>query len=179
MSKKEEQAYAKRIIDDYVSSIDWRTKENSNVGYSIGGLILHNSSALIANYWLNEVYTPEIAEAHQKASFHIHDLGFLGGYCFEKDVKFLLADGREMSFEEAEKKGITEIDVISYNKETNKKEVKKAKDIGIRGVDDLYQIELEDGTIIKGFTRWHEVVTSNRGLVRFDELTSEDDIIEF
>jgi len=93
MSKKEEQAYAKRIIDDYVSSIDWRTKENSNVGYSIGGLILHNSSALIANYWLNEVYTPEIAEAHQKASFHIHDLGFLGGYCAGWSLRQLVEEG--------------------------------------------------------------------------------------
>ena len=171
--------YSNDIIEDYISSIDWRIKENSNVGFSIGGLILHNSGAITANYWLNNVYTNEIAEAHKNASFHIHDLSMLSGYCFEKDVKFLLADETEMSFEEAEKMGIKEIDIISYNKNTGKKEIKKARDIGIKGVDDLYQIELDDGTIIKGFTKWHEVVTKNRGLVRFDELTSEDEIIEF
>lgn len=93
MSKKAEQEYTKKIIEDYISSADWRTKENSNVEYSIGGLILHNSSALIANYWLNEVYTPEIAEAHKNASFHIHDLGFLGGYCAGWSLRQLVEEG--------------------------------------------------------------------------------------
>ena len=71
----------KVIVDDYLETKDWRVKENSTVNYSIGGLILSNSGAITANYWLSEVYDEEIAEAHRKCDIHLHDLTFLGGYC--------------------------------------------------------------------------------------------------
>ncbi|HBN85757.1 MAG TPA: ribonucleoside triphosphate reductase, partial [Clostridiales bacterium] len=63
----------KKLVNNYVKEEDWRVKENSTVNYSIGGLILHNSGAITANYWLSEVYDEEIAEAHKKAKIHIHD----------------------------------------------------------------------------------------------------------
>lgn len=85
--------YSNDIIEDYISSIDWRIKENSNVGFSIGGLILHNSGAITANYWLNNVYTNEIAEAHKNASFHIHDLSMLSGYCAGWSLRQLIEEG--------------------------------------------------------------------------------------
>lgn len=85
--------YSTDIVEDYISSIDWRIKENSNVGFSIGGLILHNSGAITANYWLNNVYTNEIAEAHKNASFHIHDLSMLSGYCAGWSLRQLIEDG--------------------------------------------------------------------------------------
>ena len=71
----------KEIVDSYVKVTDWRVKENSTVTYSVGGLILSNSGAITANYWLSEVYDDEIANAHRNADIHIHDLSLLTGYC--------------------------------------------------------------------------------------------------
>ena len=67
----------KKTMDDYLKVNDWRVKENSTVTYSVGGLILNNSGALTANYWLSEVYDREIADAHRNADIHIHDLSML------------------------------------------------------------------------------------------------------
>ena len=83
----------KEIVDDYVKSIDWRVKENSTVTYSIGGLILSNSGAITANYWLSEVYDEEIAQAHRNADMHIHDLSMLSGYCAGWSLKQLIEEG--------------------------------------------------------------------------------------
>ncbi len=70
----------KVLVDSYVKNIDWRVKENSTVTYSVGGLILSNSGAITANYWLSEVYDEEIANAHRNADIHLHDLSMLSGY---------------------------------------------------------------------------------------------------
>ena len=71
----------KKIVNSYVHEEDWRVKENSTVTYSVGGLILHNSGSITANYWLSEIYDNEIREAHKNADIHIHDLSMLTGYC--------------------------------------------------------------------------------------------------
>ena len=71
----------KEIVNNYLKINDWRVKENSTVTYSVGGLILSNSGAITANYWLSEVYDEEIANAHRNADIHIHDLSMLTGYC--------------------------------------------------------------------------------------------------
>ena len=71
----------KNVVDNYLKEADWRVKENSTVTYSVGGLILSNSGAITANYWLSEVYDDEIANAHRNADIHIHDLSMLTGYC--------------------------------------------------------------------------------------------------
>ena len=86
---------SKKIIDDYLGLADWRVKENSTVSYSLGGLILSNSGAMIANYWLNDVYTKEIADAHKSGDFHIHDLSMLSGYCAGWSLKQLITEGLE------------------------------------------------------------------------------------
>jgi ribonucleoside-triphosphate reductase len=70
-----------KIMDGYLEQSDWRVRENSNVNYSLGGLILHNSGTVTANYWLNSIYSPEIADAHRSGDMHIHDLGMFSGYC--------------------------------------------------------------------------------------------------
>jgi ribonucleoside-triphosphate reductase len=80
------------VIGDYVSEADWRVKENANIGYSIGGLILRSSERMTAEYWLS-IYPKEIAEAHKSASFHIHDLGWLTGYCAGWSLRELLYEG--------------------------------------------------------------------------------------
>ena len=71
----------KNTVNNYLKINDWRVKENSTVTYSVGGLILSNSGAITANYWLSEVYDEEIAEAHKSADIHLHDLSMLTGYC--------------------------------------------------------------------------------------------------
>ena len=83
----------KELIDSYVKNTDWRVKENSTVTYSVGGLILSNSTAITANYWLSEIYDDEIANAHRSADLHIHDLGMLTGYCAGWSLKQLIQEG--------------------------------------------------------------------------------------
>lgn len=83
----------KEIVDSYVKVEDWRVKENSTVTYSVGGLILSNSGAVTANYWLSEIYDPEIADAHRNADIHIHDLSMLTGYCAGWSLKQLIQEG--------------------------------------------------------------------------------------
>ena len=83
----------KEVIDSYVNVTDWRVKENASISYSIGGLILNNSGAITANYWLNEVYDKEIADAHRNCDLHIHDLSMLTGYCAGWSLRQLLELG--------------------------------------------------------------------------------------
>ena len=84
----------KEIVDNYVNINDWRVKENSTVTYSVGGLILSNSGAITANYWLSEIYDEEISNAHRNADIHIHDLSMLTGYCAGWSLKQLIQEGR-------------------------------------------------------------------------------------
>ena len=83
----------KEIVNSYVKEEDWRVKENSTVTYSVGGLILHNSGSVTANYWLSEIYDEEIASAHRNADIHIHDLSMLTGYCAGWSLKQLIKEG--------------------------------------------------------------------------------------
>lgn len=83
----------KELVDKYLNIADWRVKENSTVTYSIGGLILSNSGAITANYWLSQVYDKEIADAHKNADIHIHDLSMLSGYCAGWSLKQLIQEG--------------------------------------------------------------------------------------
>ncbi|MCR5333232.1 MAG: ribonucleoside triphosphate reductase [Bacilli bacterium] len=83
----------KNVINNYLKVSDWRVKENSTVTYSVGGLILSNSGAVTANYWLSEIYDQEIANAHRNADIHIHDLSMLTGYCAGWSLKQLIQEG--------------------------------------------------------------------------------------
>ncbi len=80
-------------MNGYLSQSDWRVKENANVNFSLGGLILHNSGTLTANYWLKNIYPEEVAEAHTSAAFHIHDLSMFSGYCAGWSIRQLIAEG--------------------------------------------------------------------------------------
>ena len=80
-------------MNGYLSQSDWRVKENANVNFSLGGLILHNSGTITANYWLKNIYPAEVAEAHRTAAFHIHDLSMFSGYCAGWSIRQLIAEG--------------------------------------------------------------------------------------
>ena len=83
----------KQVVNSYINVTDWRVKENSTVTYSVGGLILSNSGAITANYWLSEVYDEEIAKAHRDCDIHIHDLSMITGYCAGWSLKQLIQEG--------------------------------------------------------------------------------------
>ena len=83
----------KDLVDNYLQINDWRVKENSTVTYSVGGLILSNSGAITANYWLSEIYDQEVADAHRSAAIHLHDLSMLTGYCAGWSLKQLIQEG--------------------------------------------------------------------------------------
>ncbi|MBN1698890.1 MAG: ribonucleoside triphosphate reductase [Spirochaetales bacterium] len=80
-------------MDGYLCQSDWRVKENANVNFSLGGLILHNSGTITANYWLKNIYPEEIADAHRNADFHIHDLSMFCGYCAGWSLRQLIQEG--------------------------------------------------------------------------------------
>jgi len=80
-------------MDGYLSQSDWRVNENANVNFSLGGLILHNSGTITANYWLKNVYSPEVAEAHRSGAMHIHDLSMFSGYCAGWSLRQLIEEG--------------------------------------------------------------------------------------
>ena len=92
-SKKTAMIDCDELINKYLKLADWRVKENSTVSYSLGGLILSNSGAVTANYWLSEIYDEEIAEAHKNADIHLHDLSMLSGYCAGWSLKQLIQEG--------------------------------------------------------------------------------------
>ena len=83
----------KETVDKYLNIEDWRVKENSTVTYSVGGLILSNSGAITANYWLSEVYDQEIADAHRNCDIHLHDQSMLTGYCAGWSLRQLIKQG--------------------------------------------------------------------------------------
>ncbi len=151
-----------KIVGSYLNQSDWRTKENSNASFSFPALVMHCSGAVNSAYWLNNVYTPEIAEAHKSAAIHIHDLSMLCGYCFSKKARFMLADGMtSMSFEEAEAQGITEADVLTWDED--KKDTIKihAIDIGLRDTDRaVVVVNLKNGDSLPPCLYDHEFKTT-------------------
>ena len=82
-----------KTMDGYLKKSDWRVQENSNVNFSLGGLILHNSGAVTANYWLNHIYPTEVSKAHTEGDYHIHDLSMFSGYCAGWSLRQLLLEG--------------------------------------------------------------------------------------
>ena len=83
----------KNLVESYTKALDWRVKENSTVTFSLGGLILSNSGAVTANYWLSEIYDQAIADAHRNGDMHLHDLSMLSGYCAGWSLKQLIQEG--------------------------------------------------------------------------------------
>ena len=140
----------KDLVDNYLKVNDWRVKENSTVNYSLGGLILSNSGAITANYWLSEVYDDEIAKAHKDAAIHIHDLSMLSGYCFTGDTRVKTLDGKNHTFKELIDDGVKELWVYAYDHDS--KEIVPAKAINprvTRTTNELVEITMCDGTKIR------------------------------
>jgi ribonucleoside-triphosphate reductase len=81
------------VVDGYLSMMDWKVQENSNMSYSLQGLNVYATENIVSHYWLNKIYPPEIGEAHTNGDLHVHDLGTLGAYCVGWDLKDILLLG--------------------------------------------------------------------------------------
>ena len=139
----------KETMNKYLDSIDWRVKENSTVTYSVGGLILSNSGALTANYWLSEIYDEEIANAHRNVDIHLHDLSMLTGYCFTGDTRVKTLDGSNPTFKELVDNNVTNLWVFAYDQ--IKHEIVPAQAIYprvTRTTNELVKVTLTNGTSI-------------------------------
>ena len=140
----------KELVNSYVNVTDWRVKENSTVTYSVGGLILSNSGAITANYWLSEIYDNEIANAHRNADIHLHDLSMLTGYCFTGDTCIKTLDGKNPSFEELVESGTKELWVFAFDTDKNCVTIAKAINPRVtRTTNELVEIALTSGEIIR------------------------------
>lgn len=155
---------------------DWRTKENSTVGVTLGGLILSNSGTMTSNYWLNEIYDKDIKEAHDKCFIHIHDLSMLSAYCFTGDTRIMTPDGENPSFEELVKRGQQYVDVIAYDK--NKRKFVVAKGVNPRitkSVDRLIKLTFRNGIV--NCTTDHLFMKSNGEFVKAINLVKGDEVM--
>ncbi len=140
----------KDLVNNYLNVNSWRVKENSTVTYSIGGLILSNSGAITANYWLSEIYDDEIANAHRNADMHIHDLSMLTGYCFTGDTRIKTLDGKNPSFEDLVESGTKELWVFAFDADKNCVTIAKAINPRVtRTTNELVEITLTSGEIIR------------------------------
>lgn len=141
---------ATKIVEKYVKVEDWRVKENSTVTYSVGGLILSEAGAITANYWLNNIYDKEIADAHRNCDFHIHDLSMLTGYCFTGDTRVKTLDGRNPTFKELVDNKENDFWVYAYD--TKSQTIVPAKAINpriTRQTKELVEVTLADRTKIR------------------------------
>ena len=135
----------KKLVESYVKRDDWRVKENSSVTYSLGGLILGNSGAVVANYWLSEIYDDEIANAHKNCDFHIHDLSMLSAYCFTGDTKVAVVSDdlhtiSYIPFEDIVSQNMNEFYVLSHIDEDRICAIKANNPRITRYVNDIIEI---------------------------------------
>jgi len=82
-----------QTIKEYIDKADWRIKANSNTGYSNAGLVNNTAGKVIANFWLDTIYSKEEGYAHRDGDYHIHDLDCLTGYCAGWSLRVLLDEG--------------------------------------------------------------------------------------
>lgn len=139
-----------KTVEEYINKHDWRINANSNTGYSNAGLVNNIAGKVVANYWLDKVYTKEAGDAHRNGDIHIHDLDCLSPYCFTKDTKFKTFEYGMISFEEIINRGIQTCSVYSFNPETNKVCERRAYDFRCTRKDTkIVEVEFSDGFVVR------------------------------
>lgn len=139
-----------KTVEEYINKHDWRINANSNTGYSNAGLVNNIAGKVVANYWLDEVYTKEAGDAHRNGDIHIHDLDCLSPYCFTKDTKFKTFEYGMISFEEIINRGIQTCSVYSFNSEANKVCERQAYDFRCTRKDaKIVEVEFSDGFVVR------------------------------
>ena len=137
-----------KAVNEYINREDWRISANANTGYSAAGLVNNLAGKMIANWWLDEVYSKEEGEAHRNGDYHIHDLDILGAYCFTKDTKIKTVEYGDISIAELLEKNITCFTVVSFDGE--KRVECNAHDLRCTRKDaELVEVEFEDGLVVR------------------------------
>lgn len=137
-----------KAVNEYINREDWRISANANTGYSSAGLVNNLAGKMIANWWLDEVYSKEEGEAHRNGDYHIHDLDILGAYCFTKDTKIKTVEYGDISIAELLEKNIMCFTVVSFDGE--KRVECNAHDLRCTRKDaELVEVEFEDGLVVR------------------------------
>lgn len=138
----------KDTIQEYIDKSDWRIQANANSNYSFSGLVSQTSGKIIANYWLNEVYSKKEGDAHRNGDYHIHDLDCLTPYCFTEDTKIKTVDFGNITIKELLEKNVSTFTVVSFDGE--KMVECNAHDLRCtRKEAELVEVEFEDGVIVR------------------------------
>lgn len=138
-----------QTIDEYVGFFDWRIKANSNSSYSHASLINNSAGKIIANYWLDKVYSKEVGKAHRNGDIYLHDLDILGPYCFHGDTKIITKEFGEISFKDLVAKGVSEVTVRSIDADGASVWCSALHPRITREDTDLIELEFEDGSKVK------------------------------
>lgn len=162
-------------VNEYVNREDWRIKANANSSFSAAGLVNNLAGKVIANWWLDEVYSPAEGMAHREGDYHIHDLDVCGAYCFTKDTKIKTIEYGDISIAELLEKNISQFTVVSFDGHPCKKQ---AFDLRCtRKNADLVQIEFEDGYKVR-CTPDHKFLLTSGEWKEAQRLTEEDEIVK-
>jgi hypothetical protein len=162
-------------VNEYVNREDWRISANANTGYSSAGLVNNLAGKMIANWWLDEIYSKEEGEAHRNGDYHIHDLDILGAYCFTKDTKIKTVEYGDISIAELLEKNISQFTVVSFDGHRCKKQAFDLR--RTRKNADLVQIEFEDGYKVR-CTPDHKFLLTSGEWKEAQRLTEEDEIVK-
>lgn len=162
-------------VEEYINKSDWRISANSNTSYSSAGLVNNLAGKVIANYWLDKVYSKKEGDAHRNGDYHIHDLDCLQAYCFTKDTKIKTVEYGDISIENLLSNGVSDFTVVSYK---NGKVVEcKAHDLRCTREDaELMEVEFEDGLKVR-CTPDHKFLLSSGEWKEIKDITEEDDIV--
>lgn len=163
-------------INEYIDKRDWRIQANANGSYSFSGLVNQTAGKVIANYWLNEVYTKKEGDAHRNGDYHIHDLDVLGAYCFTSDTKIKTVEFGNITIKELLDKDVSSFNVISYDGE--KKVECNAHDLRCTRQDaELVEVEFEDGLVVR-CTPDHKFLLTDGTWKEIKEITENDEIVK-
>lgn len=175
--KRSTKVDATEAVNEYINKEDWRINANANTNYSHASLINNLAGKVIANYWLDTVYSKEEGDAHRNGDYHIHDLDILAPYCTSKDTRIKTKEFGVISIGELLKRGVRDFTVESYDTATNKKVYANARDLRkTREQSDLVEIEFEDGLKVK-FTPDHKFLLTDGSWKEAQDLTNEDELV--
>jgi hypothetical protein len=163
-------------VNEYVSKTDWRINANANAGYSHAGLINSLAGKVIANFWLDDVYTPEEGTAHREGAYHIHDLDLLAGYCLFSSTKIKTEEYGDIEIGKLAEFGPENKFTVLSKTETGKTIQTPAFNARKTGIDrELIEITFEDGLSVK-CTPDHQIMLTDGSYKEAKDLTPDDDI---
>lgn len=166
----------KDTIQEYIDKSDWRIQANANSNYSFSGLVSQTSGKIIANYWLNEVYSKKEGDAHRNGDYHIHDLDCLTPYCFTEDTKIKTVDFGNITIKELLEKNVSTFTVVSFDGE--KMVECNAHDLRCtRKNAELVEVEFEDGVIVR-CTPDHKFLLTDGTWKEVKNITENDEIVK-